>query len=57
MGQSNRDMVRKELYCEDCGSFQPMVESEPQKNELNLEPWYDILCGTCYSIISRSSTA
>jgi hypothetical protein len=29
-----------------------MLEGEPQKDELNPYPWYDILCGTCYSVIA-----
>jgi hypothetical protein len=45
-------MPRKEVYCENCGSSQPMVEHEPQTDELNPYPWYDITCGTCYSIIA-----
>ncbi len=42
--------TRKEIYCENCGSNQPMIEHELQKDELN--PWYDITCGTCYFIIA-----
>lgn len=45
-------MPRKEIYCETCGSDQPMVEHEPQKDELNPYPWYDITCGTCDSVIA-----
>jgi hypothetical protein len=48
----NEDMPRKEVYCETCGSDQPMVEHEPHKDELNPYPWYDISCGTCYSVIA-----
>jgi hypothetical protein len=29
-----------------------MVEHEPQKDELNPYPCYDITCGTCCSIIA-----
>jgi hypothetical protein len=29
-----------------------MVEHEPQKDELNPYPWYDITCGTCAFIIA-----
>ena len=29
-----------------------MIEHAPQKDELNPYPWYDITCGTCYSIIA-----
>jgi hypothetical protein len=43
-------MPRKEVYCENCGSNQPMVEQEPHQDELNPYPWYDITCGTCHSI-------
>ena len=45
-------MPRKEVYCETCGSDQPMIEHEPQQDELNPYPWYDMTCGTCYSIIA-----
>jgi hypothetical protein len=48
----NEDMPRKEVYCETCGSDQPMVEHEPQMDDLNPYPWYDITCGTCYSVIA-----
>jgi hypothetical protein len=44
--------IRKEVYCLTCGSNQPMVEREPVRDGLNLYPWYDITCGTCYSIIA-----
>ena len=40
-------MARKEVYCETCKSNQPMVEHEPQMDELNPYPWYDITWGTC----------
>ena len=45
-------MPRKEVYCETCGSNQPLIEHEPQKDDLNPYPWYDLVCGTCYSIIA-----
>src|SRR5215472_1069759 len=48
----NEGMPRKEVYCENCRSSQPMIEHEPQKDELNPYPWYDITCGTCYSVIA-----
>jgi hypothetical protein len=47
-----KNMPRKEVYCETCGSDQPMVEHEPQQDELNPYPWYDITCGTCCSIVA-----
>ncbi len=45
-------MPRKEIYCDTCGSNQPMGEHEPYKDDLNSYPWYDITCGTCCSIIA-----
>ena len=45
-------MPRKEVYCETCGSDQPMIEHEPQKDEVNPYLWYDTTCGTCNSIIA-----
>jgi hypothetical protein len=45
-------MPRKEVYCETCKSNQPLIEPEPQKDDLNPHPWYDLVCGTCYSIIA-----
>ena len=29
-----------------------MIEHEPQKDSLNPFPWFDITCGTCFSIIA-----
>jgi len=29
-----------------------MIEHQAQKDDLNPHPWYDITCGTCYSIIA-----
>ena len=29
-----------------------MVEHEPQNDEPNSNPWYDLQCGTCYSVIA-----
>ena len=40
------------MYCETCGSDQPMIEHEPLKDDLNPYPWYDITCGTCCSVIA-----
>jgi hypothetical protein len=45
-------MPRKEVYCLTCGSNQPMVERKPVTDGLNPYLWYDITCGTCYSIIA-----
>jgi hypothetical protein len=45
-------MPRKEVYCETCKSDQPLVEHELQLDELNPYPWYDLQCGTCYSVIA-----
>ena len=28
-----------------------MVENKPEVDELNPYSWYEIICGTCYSII------
>ena len=41
-----------EVYCENCQSNQPLVEHEPQTDKLNPIPWYDLQCGTCYSVIA-----
>jgi hypothetical protein len=45
-------MARKEVYCENCKSNQPLIQPEPQTDELNEFPWYDLQCGTCYSVIA-----
>ena len=45
-------MPRKEVYCENCTSDKPLVEHEPQTDDLNPYPWYDLQCGTCYSVIA-----
>lgn len=29
-----------------------MVEREPVQDEMNPFPWYDVTCGTCYSVIA-----
>ena len=47
-------MPRKEVYCGECGSYQPMVESETQIDSLETYPWYDITCATCCSIIATA---
>jgi hypothetical protein len=44
--------MRKEIYCEKCRSDQPMLEVDPQEDDLNPYPWYDIVCGTCDWIIA-----
>jgi hypothetical protein len=41
-----------EVFCENCDSYQPVVEHEPQQDERNPYPWYDITCGTCDLIIA-----
>ena len=45
-------MPRKEVYCKTCASNQPLIEREPHKDKLNLYPWYDLQCGTCFSVIA-----
>src|SRR6478672_891108 len=45
-------MSRKEVYCENCDSYQPMVEHEPRTDERNSYPWYDITCSTCAYIVA-----
>jgi hypothetical protein len=45
-------MPRKKVYCENCQSYQPLVEHEPKRDELNPYPWYDLTCGTCHYIIA-----
>ena len=45
-------MARKEVYCETCKSDQPLIEREPQEDDLNPYLWYDLQCGTCYSVIA-----
>jgi hypothetical protein len=44
--------MRKEAYCGTCHSNQPLVAHEPQTDKLNPYPWYDLQCGTCYSVIA-----
>jgi hypothetical protein len=45
-------MPRKEVLCENCNSYQPALEGQPQSDERNPYPWYDIMCGTCYLIVA-----
>ena len=45
-------MPRKEVFCENCDSYQPAVQDEPKADERNPYPWYDITCGTCHLIIA-----
>lgn len=45
-------MPRKEVYCETCQSDQPLIEHEPQQDDLNPYPWYDLTCGTCCYLIA-----
>jgi hypothetical protein len=45
-------MPRKEVFCENCDSYQPLVEHEPQTDERDPYPWYDFTCGTCCLIIA-----
>src|ERR1700716_96999 len=52
LAERGESQSRKEVYCEACGSNQPMIEHQAQKDDLNPYPWYDLTCGTCYSIIA-----
>ena len=45
-------MPGKEVCCEDCDGYQPMIEHEPWTDAHNPYPWYDITCGTCASIFA-----
>ena len=45
-------MPRKEVFCENCDSYQPLVEHKPQADERNPYPWYDLTCGTCAYIVA-----
>ena len=33
-------------------AISPWVEHEPQTDERNPYPWYDLQCATCYSVIA-----
>jgi hypothetical protein len=44
--------MHKEVYCEDCWSFQPLMQSAAQSDTRNPSPWYDLLCDNCRSIIA-----
>jgi hypothetical protein len=50
--RENGVMPRKEVYCETCKSDQPLMEHEPQTDERNPHPWYDLTCGTCCFVIA-----
>lgn len=36
-----------EIFCDICGSFQPVIFEPLRQDELNQNPWGDILCGRC----------
>jgi hypothetical protein len=48
----NDHMPRKEIFCENCDSYQPLEEYEPQTDDRNPYPWYDLQCATCHLIIA-----
>ena len=50
--RENGGMPRREAYCENCKNHQPLVEHEPQTDERNPYPWYDLTCETCCWIIA-----
>ena len=50
--RENGGMSRKEAYCENCQSHQPLVEHEPQTDNPSPYPWYDLTCGTCCWIVA-----
>jgi hypothetical protein len=45
-------MPRKEVFCENCDSYQPLVEHEPVTDKRNPYPWYDLTCATCCYIVA-----
>jgi hypothetical protein len=45
-------MARKEVFCENCDSYQAALEGELQTDERNPYPWYDITYGTCYLTVA-----
>ncbi len=49
--RENEACPAKQVFCENCGSYQPMIEHEPQLDDPNPYPWFDITCGTCSSVI------
>lgn len=36
-----------EIFCDICGSFQPVIFEPLRQDDLNPDPWGDILCGSC----------
>ncbi len=44
-------MKIKEVFCERCGGFQPLIEDEITKDDLNKHPWGDLCCGTCKFVL------
>jgi hypothetical protein len=45
-------MPRKEVFCENCDSYQPLLEHGPIADDRNPYKWLDLQCGTCYLIIA-----
>lgn len=42
----------KEIYCENCADFKPLIEEDPTVDDLNEYAWGDLLCGECKLIIA-----
>ena len=52
-------MVKKKslfkVYCEKCRKVQPVYPIELRKDELNKDPWCDIVCKECNIVIATIS--
>lgn len=40
------------FFCEICNENKPVIFCDITQNDLNQEPWGDILCGDCRQVIA-----
>jgi chromosome segregation ATPase len=43
------------IYCDACGETRPLIAEPLTKDELNAEPWGDLVCGHCHFVIATVS--
>jgi hypothetical protein len=45
------DNVPREIYCQQCGDFEPLREDDPYM-AMNQDQWFDLVCGKCMAVVT-----
>ena len=47
-----RENLPREIYCQQCGDFEPLREDDPYIDVMNQDQWFDLICGKCMAVVT-----